>query len=331
MAKNKIFVTGSDGFIGSHLVEELVSQGFRVKALCQYNSFNSWGWLDSFSENQLNEIEIVSGDIRDFNGLKSLMQGCDSVMHLAALIAIPYSYSSPESYIDTNVKGTLNVVQAARDLNMKRVLVTSTSEVYGTAQYVPIDESHRKHAQSPYAATKIAADEIALSYYRSFGTRVRIIRPFNTYGPRQSFRAVIPTIIGQVLNPECEEIFLGNLQATRDFNFVTDTASGFVCMSKNENCDGKALNVASNFEISILDIAKLVMDYLDIHKKISTDASRLRPKNSEVERLFGSNREFIKLTGWKPEFSGIDGFRKGIKKTIEWFKLNNKISKEYSL
>ena len=320
MAKNKIFVTGSDGFIGSHLVEELVSQGFRVKALCQYNSFNSWGWLDSFSENQLNEIEIVSGDIRDFNGLKSLMQGCDSVMHLAALIAIPYSYSSPESYIDTNVKGTLNVVQAARDLNMKRVLVTSTSEVYGTAQYVPIDEKHPKQPQSPYSASKIGADSIADSFFNSFDLPLTIVRPFNTYGPRQSARAIIPTIITQLLNG-AKKIKLGDLTPTRDLLFVKDTVKGFVDIYNCNDLIGHECNIATNSEVSMQNIADILIELINKDAEVISDLDRIRPEKSEVFRLYGDNAKILNYTKWQVEHS----LEEGLKKTIDWFSDSNNL------
>ena len=320
MAKDKIFVTGSDGFIGSHLVEELVSQGFRVKALCQYNSFNSWGWLDSFSENQLNEIEIVSGDIRDFNGLKSLMQGCDSVMHLAALIAIPYSYSSPESYIDTNVKGTLNVVQAARDLNMKRVLVTSTSEVYGTAQYVPIDEKHPKQPQSPYSASKIGADSIADSFFNSFDLPLTIVRPFNTYGPRQSARAIIPTIITQLLNG-AKKIKLGDLTPTRDLLFVKDTVKGFVDIYNCNDLIGHECNIATNSEVSMQNIADILIELINKDAEVISDLDRIRPEKSEVFRLYGDNAKILNYTKWQVEHS----LEEGLKKTIDWFSDSNNL------
>ena len=314
MAKDKIFVTGSDGFIGSHLVEELIFQGFRVKALCQYNSFNSWGWLDSFSEDQLNKIEIVSGDIRDFNGIKSLMQGCDSVMHLAALIAIPYSYSSPESYIDTNVKGTLNVVQAARDLNLKRVLITSTSEVYGTAQYVPIDEKHPKQPQSPYSASKIGADSIAESFYNSFDLPVTIVRPFNTYGPRQSARAIIPTIITQLLNG-AKKIKLGDLTPTRDFLFVKDTVRGFIDIYNCNELIGHECNIATNSEVSMQKIADTLIKLINKDAEVTSDLDRIRPEKSEVFRLIGDNAKILNYTKWRVEHS----LEEGLKKTVDWF------------
>ena len=314
MAKDKIFVTGSDGFIGSHLVEELIIQGFRVKALCQYNSFNSWGWLDSFSEDQLNKIEIVSGDIRDFNGIKSLMQGCDSVMHLAALIAIPYSYSSPESYIDTNVKGTLNVVQAARDLNLKRVLITSTSEVYGTAQYVPIDEKHPKQPQSPYSASKIGADSIAESFYNSFDLPVTIVRPFNTYGPRQSARAIIPTIITQLLNG-AKKIKLGDLTPTRDLLFVKDTVRGFIDIYNCNELIGHECNIATNSEVSMQKIADTLIKLINKDAEVTSDLDRIRPEKSEVFRLIGDNAKILNYTKWRVEHS----LEEGLKKTVDWF------------
>ncbi len=314
MSKEKVFVTGSDGFIGSHLVEELLDQGFRVKALCQYNSFNSWGWLDSFTQNQLNEIEIVSGDIRDFNGLKTLMKGCDSVMHLAALIAIPYSYFSPDSYVDTNVKGTLNVVQAAKELNVKRVLVTSTSEVYGTAMYVPIDEKHPKQPQSPYSASKIGADSIADSFFRSFDLPITIVRPFNTYGPRQSARAIIPTIISQLLNGT-KEIKLGDLTPTRDLLYVKDTVKAFIEIYNSKDLIGQECNIATNSEVSMQNVADTLIELINKDAKIITDLDRIRPEKSEVFRLYGDNTKILEYTNWKVENDLING----LKKTIDWF------------
>lgn len=320
MSKDKIFLTGSEGFIGSHLVEELLINGYQVKALCQYNSFNSWGWLDSFSQNLLDEIEIVSGDIRDFNSLKTLMKGCDSVMHLAALIAIPYSYFSPESYVDTNVKGTLNVVQAAKELNLKRVLVTSTSEVYGTAMYVPIDEKHPKQSQSPYSASKIGADSIADSFFRSFDLPITIVRPFNTYGPRQSARAIIPTIISQLLNG-IKEIKLGDLTPTRDLLFVKDTVKAFIEIYNSNDLIGQECNIATNSEVSMQNVADTLIELINKDAKIITDLDRIRPEKSEVFRLFGDNSKILKYTNWKVENNLING----LKKTIDWFSDSNNL------
>lgn len=313
----KILVTGADGFIGSHLTEELVKQGHEVRAFVYYNSFNSWGWLDTFPEDIISEIEIFPGDIRDPNGVKEAMKGVDEVYHLAALIAIPFSYHSPDSYVDTNIKGTLNVLQAARDLGTKRVLVTSTSEVYGTAQYVPIDEKHPYQGQSPYSATKIGADRIAESFYRSFDTPVTIVRPFNTYGPRQSARAVIPTIITQLL-AGYEEIKLGDLTPTRDFNYVKDTVQGFIEIAKSENTIGEELNIATQRETSIGELAEELIRQINPNAKIVTDKQRLRPEKSEVNRLLGSNEKIKKLTNWEPKYT----LETGLAETIEWFKKN---------
>jgi len=313
----KILVTGADGFIGSHLTEELVKQGHEVRAFVYYNSFNSWGWLDNFPEDIISEIEIFPGDIRDPNGVKEAMKGVDEVYHLAALIAIPFSYHSPDSYVDTNIKGTLNVLQAARDLGTKRVLVTSTSEVYGTAQYVPIDEKHPYQGQSPYSATKIGADRIAESFYRSFDTPVTIVRPFNTYGPRQSARAVIPTIITQLL-AGYEEIKLGDLTPTRDFNYVKDTVQGFIEIAKSENTIGEELNIATQRETSIGELAEELIRQINPNAKIVTDKQRLRPEKSEVNRLLGSNEKIKKLTNWEPKYT----LETGLAETIEWFKKN---------
>ena len=325
----KALVTGAGGFIGSHLTEHLINLGYDVKPLVKYNSEKNIGWLtQAVEEGKIDPESILFGDICDRSFMKDAISDCEIIFNLAALIGIPYSYSAMESYLNTNIKGVFNILEEIK-LSEKILIQTSTSETYGTAQYVPIDENHRKHAQSPYAATKIAADELSLSYFRSFGTRVRVIRPFNTYGPRQSFRAVIPTIIGQILNNKCKQINLGNLSATRDFNFVFDTASAFELMAKNNRCDGLALNVASNFEISIKEIALLIMEITGITKEIRTDKKRLRPKDSEVERLFGSNEKFIKITGWDPKYSGKEGFKKGLKKTVDWFNINNKIIREY--
>ncbi|MGL6174137.1 MAG: NAD-dependent 4,6-dehydratase LegB [Cellulosilyticaceae bacterium] len=313
----KVLVTGADGFIGSHLVEELIKEGKQVKAFVYYNSFNSWGWLDTLDKEILKEIEIFSGDIRDPNGVREAMKKVDEVHHLAALIAIPFSYHSPDSYVDTNIKGTLNVLQAARDLETKRVLITSTSEVYGTAQYVPIDEKHPYQGQSPYSATKIGADRLAESFYRSFNLPVTIVRPFNTYGPRQSARAVIPTIITQLLSGK-EQIKLGALSPTRDFNYVKDTARGFVEIAKSPLTVGEEINIATQQEISIEELAQELIRQINPSAQIICETERIRPDKSEVERLLGSNQKIISLTGWKPQYSLKDG----LAETIEWIKLN---------
>ena len=321
--KLNVLVTGADGFIGSHLVEKLLEEGYNVRAFVYYNSFNSWGWLDTLDKNKLSKIEIFSGDIRDPNGVKEAMKGIDIVFHLAALIAIPFSYHSPDSYVDTNIKGTLNVLQAARDLKTKRILITSTSEVYGTAKYVPIDENHPYQGQSPYSATKIGADRLAESFYRSFNMPITIVRPFNTYGPRQSSRAVIPTIITQLLNGETE-IKLGALTPTRDFNYVKDTVKGFIEIAKSENTIGEEINIATCSEISIEELALEIINQINPKAKIICDEERLRPDKSEVNRLLGCNKKIKKLTNWSPEYS----FEEGIKETIEWFK-NEEVLKKY--
>ncbi len=311
---NKILVTGADGFIGSHLTEELIKQGYEVRAFVFYNSFNSWGWIDSFPEDIKNKIEIFAGDIRDPNGVRIAMESCDTVFHLAALIGIPFSYHSPDSYVDTNIKGTLNILQAAKLLNTKRVLVTSTSEVYGTAQYVPIDEKHPFQGQSPYSATKIGADRIAESFYRSFELPVTIVRPFNTYGPRQSARAVIPTIISQLLNG-IEEIILGDLTPIRDFVYVKDTVNGFIEIAKSQKTIGEEINIATQSEISIGDLAQNIINIINPQAKIICDKQRIRPEKSEVKRLCGSNEKLKKLTNWQQMYSLKDG----LKETIDWF------------
>ncbi|MCP5463714.1 MAG: SDR family NAD(P)-dependent oxidoreductase [Deltaproteobacteria bacterium] len=314
----KILVTGSDGFIGSHLTETLVREGYNVKAFTYYNSFNSWGWLDEASPEIQKNLEVFSGDIRDPYGVRQAMKDCDAVLHLAALIAIPYSYHSPETYIDTNIKGTLNICQAAKDLGVSKVVHTSTSEVYGTALRVPIDEEHPLQGQSPYSASKIGADQIALSFYRSFDTPVGVLRPFNTYGPRQSARAVIPTIITQLAGGKTE-IELGALSPTRDFNFVEDTVQGFIAALNHDEIIGKVINVGSGFEISIGDLVKLIAEVMEKDVTIKQDQSRLRPEKSEVERLLASNELAAKLLNWKPEYAGTDGLRKGLYKTAQWF------------
>ncbi|MFC4386547.1 NAD-dependent 4,6-dehydratase LegB [Gracilibacillus marinus] len=313
----KVLVTGADGFIGSHLTEELVKAGHDVRAFAYYNSFNTWGWLDTLDKKVLDQIEVFTGDIRDPNGVKESMKGIDEVYHLAALIAIPFSYHSPDSYVDTNIKGTLNVLQAARDLDTSRILVTSTSEVYGTAQYVPIDEKHPFQGQSPYSATKIGADRIAESFYRSFQTPLTIVRPFNTYGPRQSARAVIPTIITQLLAGN-EEIKLGSLSPTRDFNYVKDTARGFIEIAKSENTIGEEINIATQDEISIGQLADELIRQINPNAKIVTEEERLRPEKSEVNRLLGSNEKIKQLTNWRPEYN----LESGIAETIEWLRNN---------
>ncbi len=318
LSKKKILVTGADGFIGSHLVEHLVAQGFDVRAFVLYNSFNTWGWLDHASLEVRQSIEVVAGDIRDPYGVKAAMSGCDVVLHLAALIAIPYSYHSPDTYVDTNVKGTLNIVQAARELGIERVVHTSTSEVYGTALFVPITEEHPLQGQSPYSASKIGADQMALSFFSSFETPVTVIRPFNTYGPRQSARAVIPTIITQIASG-MREIKLGATHPTRDFNYVNDTVRGFLSVAESDAAVGQVVNVASNFEISIADTAALIAEAMGADVEFVCDAERLRPAASEVERLFGSNSKVLELTGWQPEYGGGEGFRRGLTETAEWF------------
>ncbi len=313
----KILVTGADGFIGSHLTELLMEKGYDVKAFTYYNSFSSWGWLDSFPKEKLKELEIFSGDIRDPNGVREAMKGVDAVFHLAALIAIPFSYHSPDSYVDTNIKGTLNVLQAGRDANLERVLVTSTSEVYGTAQYVPIDEKHPFQGQSPYSATKIGADRLAESFYRSFQLPVTIVRPFNTFGPRQSARAVIPTIISQLIAGK-DEIKLGALSPTRDFNYVKDTVAGFLSIYESEKTIGEEINIATQTEISIQNLAEEIIRQLRPNAKIISDEQRIRPKDSEVNRLLGSNEKIMKLTNWRPQYT----FEQGIEETISFIQNN---------
>lgn len=318
MNMKKILVTGADGFIGSHLTEQLVREGYDVKAFVLYNSFNSWGWLDESPTEIKKEMEVFAGDIRDAHGVKTAMEGCDAVLNLAALIAIPYSYHSPDTYVDTNVKGALNVVQAARELGIEKVVQTSTSEVYGTAQFVPITEEHPLQGQSPYSASKIGADQIALSFYRSFGTPVALIRPFNTYGPRQSARAVIPTIITQLLNGK-RKIKLGALSPTRDFNYVKDTVQGFISVMNSPKSIGEVINIGSNFEVSIGDTAKIIAEAMDAEIEIETDEVRLRPEKSEVNRLWADNSKAKELLGWEPKYGGRDGFKRGLKETIDWF------------
>lgn len=321
----KILVTGSDGFIGSHLTEELVRQGHDVRAFVLYNSFNSWGWLDHAAPEVLDSLDVFCGDIRDPNGVRNAMQGCDVVLHLAALIAIPYSYHSPDTYIDTNVKGTLNIVQAARNLNVAKVVHTSTSEVYGTARFVPITEEHPLQGQSPYSASKIGADQIAMSFHTSFNTPVSIIRPFNTYGPRQSARAIIPTVITQIANG-ASSIKLGALHPTRDFNYVQDTVRGFIAVAESDRSVGEVINVGSNYEISMGDTVQMIADIMDAKIEIVTEEARLRPDKSEVERLWAENRKALELTGWEPRYPGREGLRKGLEETIAWFKRPENLS-----
>lgn len=311
----KVLVTGADGFIGSHLTESLLEKGYDVRAFAYYNSFNNWGWLDSLPKEKLDQIDVFTGDIRDPNGVREAMKGIDEVFHLAALIAIPFSYHSPDSYVDTNIKGTLNVLQAARDLGTQRVLVTSTSEVYGTAQYVPIDEKHPFQGQSPYSATKIGADRLAESFYRSFNLPVSIVRPFNTFGPRQSARAVIPTIITQLLAGKTE-IQLGSLTPTRDFNYVKDTAAGFIAIAESDKTIGQEINIATGQEISIGDLAKEIISQINPSASIVCDEQRLRPEKSEVNRLLGCNRKLKELTDWEQQYT----FAEGIAETIEWLR-----------
>ena len=313
----KVLVTGADGFIGSHLTESLLEKGYDVKAFTYYNSFNTWGWLDTLPKEKLDQIEVFSGDVRDPNGVREAMKGVDQVFHLAALIAIPFSYHSPDSYVDTHIKGTLNVLQSARDLGTEKIMVTSTSEVYGTAQYVPIDEKHPFQGQSPYSATKIGADRLAESFYRSFNLPVAIVRPFNTFGPRQSARAVIPTIITQLLAGR-EEIKLGSLTPTRDFNYVKDTAAGFIAIAESDKTIGQEINIATQREISIGDLAKEIIAQINPDAKIVCDEQRLRPEKSEVNRLLGANAKIKELTDWKQQYT----FEQGIAETIAWIRQN---------
>ncbi|SDK15526.1 NAD dependent epimerase/dehydratase, LLPSF_EDH_00030 family [Catalinimonas alkaloidigena] len=318
----KVLVTGADGFIGSHLVEQLLEEGAHVRALTYYNSFNSWGWLETLAPPQLAEVEIFPGDVRDGACIQEAAQGCEVIFHLAALIAIPYSYQAPESYLDTNVKGTLNILQAARRHSVARVLITSTSEVYGTAQYIPIDEKHPRQGQSPYAASKIGADALAESFYRSFNVPVTIVRPFNTFGPRQSARAVIPTIITQLLQGK-EEIKLGALTPTRDLLFVKDTVAGFTALACAEGALGKQLNLATQREVSIGELAQTLIDLINPQAFIQEDRSRLRPAASEVERLLGDATLTTQLTGWRPRHT----LAEGLSKTIDWFREQHNLSR----
>lgn len=315
----KVMVTGADGFIGSHLTEKLIEAGHQVRAFVFYNSFNSWGWLDTLPKDKLQEIEIFAGDVRDPNGVRQAMQGVEQVYHLAALVAIPFSYHSPDSYVDTNIKGTLNILQAARDLNTSRILVTSTSEVYGTAQYVPIDEKHPFQGQSPYSATKIGADRLAESFYRSFELPVTIVRPFNTYGPRQSARAVIPTVITQLLDGKTD-IKLGAVTPTRDFNYVLDTVAGFLAIAKTAATIGEEINIASQKEISIGELAQELIRQINPAARIECEEIRLRPENSEVNRLLGCNEKMKRLTGWSPQHT----LKQGLQETIIWMQQNMK-------
>ncbi|CAH1192926.1 dTDP-glucose 4,6-dehydratase [Paenibacillus plantiphilus] len=322
----KVLVTGADGFIGSHLTEALVKAGYNVRSFVMYNSFNSWGWLDDCDKEIVKQIEIFTGDIRDPFGVKKAMSGCDTVLHLAALIAIPYSYHSPDTYVDTNIKGTLNVLQAARELGLSKIIHTSTSEVYGTAQFVPITEEHPLQGQSPYSATKIGADQIAMSFFRSFETPVGIIRPFNTYGPRQSARAIIPTVITQLAAGN-QTIKLGSLSPTRDFNYVEDTVRGFLAALVSDKVIGEIINIGSNYEVSIGETAQLIAKIMGKELIIETESARLRPEGSEVERLWADNQKAKRLLNWEPKYGTLDGLNKGIEKTVEWFSNGENLAK----
>ena len=313
----KILVTGADGFIGSHVVETLVKSGHEVRAFVLYNSFNSWGWLDDSDKSVRESIDVVAGDIRDPHGVDNAVSGQEVILNLAALIAIPYSYHSPDTYIDTNIKGTLNILQAARRHEVSRVIQTSTSEVYGTAQYIPIDEKHPLHPQSPYAASKVGADQLALSFHASFKTPVGVLRPFNTYGPRQSARAVIPTIISQLATGR--EVKLGSLSPTRDFSFVQDTANGFLAAAMSDAIVGQTVNLGSGFEISIQETAETIAKLMNVELKLANDEQRVRPESSEVERLHASIQKAKEVLGWQPQLKGLEGFRAGLKQTIDWF------------
>ena len=318
LKQGKILVTGADGFIGSHLTEELVRRGCNVRAFVLYNSFNSWGWLDHSEPEILKSLDVFAGDIRDPHGVKEAMKGCSVVLHLAALIGIPYSYHSPDTYVDTNIKGSLNIVQAARELGVEKVVHTSTSEVYGTARFVPINEDHPLQGQSPYSASKIGADQIAMSFYNSFNTPVAIIRPFNTYGPRQSARAIVPTVISQIA---CglRKLKIGALHPTRDFNYVKDTVRGFIAVAESESSVGEVINIGSNYEISIGETVQLIAEVMGVQVETETEAERLRPGKSEVERLRADNSKAKKLLNWEPLYAGREGFRRGLAETVTWF------------
>jgi len=318
LSGKRILVTGADGFIGSHLVEQLLVEGYEVRCFVLYNSFNSWGWLDSFSPSVKSGLDVFAGDIRDPVSVRTAMEGCDLVLHLAALIAIPHSYRAPYAYVETNVTGTLNVLQAARDLGVEKVVHTSTSEVYGTAQFVPITEAHPLNAQSPYAATKVGADQLAMSFHYAFDVPVAVIRPFNTYGPRQSARAVIPTIISQIA-AGADTIALGALTPTRDFNYVIDTARGFIAMAESDLAVGKVTNIGSDYEVSIAELAGLIAEVMRREVSIELDKQRLRPAASEVERLWADNTKARERLDWVPNYGGLDGLRRGLKETAAWF------------
>ena len=318
LAGKRILITGADGFIGSHLTEHLVRAGYDVRAFVFYNSFNSWGWLDESDQQIRQSLDVFAGDVRDPNGVRNAMKGCDVVFHLAALIAIPNSYHSPDTYVDTNIKGTLNVVQAARDLGVERVLHTSTSEVYGTARFVPITEEHPLQGQSPYSASKIGADQLATSFFLSFETPVTVVRPFNTYGPRQSARAVIPTVITQIA-AGAKQVKLGAVRPTRDFNYVQDTVRGFVATAESDAALGQVVNVGSNYEVSIGDTARLIARLMDRDVEFVSDEQRFRPAGSEVERLWADNRKAFELAGWTPQYAGLEGLERGLRETIDWF------------
>ena len=322
MIKNKILVTGADGFIGSHLVEALVKKGFKVKAFTFYNSFNSWGWIDSFDKSITKELEIISGDIRDYDSIKKASENCDYIFHLAALVGIPYSYYAPESYIDTNIKGTLNILRASKERNDLKVIHTSTSEIYGTPKFLPITENHPASAQSPYAASKVGADHLAYSFYTSYKLPVSIIRPFNTFGPRQSLRAVIPTIISQVLGNN-KTIKLGNTYSTRNFNFISDTVNGFISTIGKKKIFGEVINIGSNYDISIKDTAGEILKLMKKKVSITEENFRKRPKKSEVEVLKASGLKAKKLLNWSPKFKGKTGFLKALEKTIKWYSIED--------
>lgn len=322
----RVLITGADGFIGSHLTEKMVKLGYNVRAFALYNSFNSWGWLDHSPDHIKDSIEVFTGDIRDPHGVKEAMKGCHIVLHLAALIAIPYSYHSPSSYVDTNIKGTLNVLQAARELGVRKIVHTSTSEVYGTARFIPINEEHPLQGQSPYSATKIAADQLAMSFYYSLDTPVAIIRPFNTYGPRQSARAVIPTVITQIASGQLK-IRLGALSPTRDFNYVEDTVRGFIATVESDLSIGEVINIGSNYEISIGETVQLIAEIMGSEIETEIDQDRLRPEKSEVERLWADNTKARRLLGWEPLYGGHEGFRRGLRETIAWFTESDNIKK----